>query len=164
MNTTPQQIALLQHTLGLRIDRRKPYRNYFVAGPGHHDMPDLEALEASGLMCRGRTPTFCHQGDIVFLTTDAGRALALQELPPPPAKRNQCEQFLDADCGATFTEWLCRGRVPTYKSEHPFRSGTRYRMSRGNAWDDWHVTGEWAPTKKAAKASYKEALRRFNAQ
>lgn len=70
-----QQVELLHHTLGLSIDRRESYRNYFVAGPGHHDMPDLEALEALGLMTRSRAPKFCADGDIVFRATDAGRAV-----------------------------------------------------------------------------------------
>lgn len=81
---TQRQVELLHHTLGLSIDHRDPYRNHFVAGPGHHDMPDLEVLEALGLMARSPTPKFCADGDIVFRVTDAGRAVALDSLPPPP--------------------------------------------------------------------------------
>lgn len=45
MQATPQQVRLLQHTLGLSEHQRRSYRNHFVAGPGHHDMPDLDARQ-----------------------------------------------------------------------------------------------------------------------
>lgn len=38
------QLKLLHHTLGLRPDMREPYRNHFVAGPGHHDQADGVAI------------------------------------------------------------------------------------------------------------------------
>ena len=36
--------------------RLAAYRNHFVAGEGHHDMPQLEELEHAGLVKRGITP------------------------------------------------------------------------------------------------------------
>lgn len=116
-----QQVELLHHTLGLSIDRRESYRNYFVAGPGHHDMPDLEALEALGLMTRSRAPKFCADGDIVFRATDAGRAVALDSLPPPP-KRTRYGEWLDADCCESFGEFLCGSRLPTLDARRPHRT------------------------------------------
>ena len=168
MQATQQQVALLQHTLGLRIDRREPYRNYFVADHGHHDMPDLEALEASGLMCRGRTPKFCHHDDIVFMTTDAGRSLAIEQLPPEP-KRTRYAEYLATESNESFAYFLCGERLPKLESEcdnkddgKGWRYAYRYRMYR-SVWDGSFgtyrdVQGEWANTKKAAKASYKKAL------
>ena len=80
---TQYQIELLQHTLGLRVDRRESYRNHFVAGTGHSDMRHLEALERAGLMERRRTPSFLPEDDVVFAATDAGHKLALDALPEP---------------------------------------------------------------------------------
>lgn len=168
---TPAQISLLQHTLGINEWKREPYRNYFVAAPGHHDMPDLEALEASGLMCRGRTPSFCSQNEIVFLTTDAGRALAIEKLPEPP-KRTKHRQWLDMDGDLSFGEFLCGNRLPKVESERDYRfvdgrwrTIQRHRMYRLESSSHWRreVEGEWASTKQDAKASYKQALAKHRA-
>ncbi|MDA8522018.1 hypothetical protein [Acidovorax sp. NCPPB 4044] len=166
---THEQINLLHHTLGLRVDRRDPWRNHFVAGPGHHDMPDLEALEAAGLMRRGRTPGFCNPSDIVFMATEAGQALALEKLPepPPPKKKTQHRQWLDADSGYSFGQWLCGHQLPKVEREEThhlvdgrYRCTPRYRMYRLEKNSQWRrdVEGQWATTKKEAKASYKAAL------
>ncbi|MDR2325459.1 MAG: hypothetical protein LBE51_08690 [Acidovorax sp.] len=170
---TAQQIALLHHTLGLRPDQREGRRNHFVAGPGHHDMQDLEALERLGLMARGRAPALCEPGDIVFRTTDAGRALAIERLPdpPPPKKHNQHHQWLDADSGHSFGEWLCGGQLPKFETRgycgygsHNTLEYRMYRMS-GYGYGAWcDVEGQWAKTKKEAKASYKAALKARKAQ
>ena len=131
-------------------------------------MPDLESLEASGLMCRGRTPAFCDKSDIVFLATDAGRALAIERLPEPP-KQTQHSQWLDADSGFSFGEWLCGHRLPKVETESEYRNVNgrwrtlrRHRMYRLDQNSHWRreVQGEWATTKKEAKASYKQALAR----
>lgn len=158
---TPAQVELLHHTLGLSIDRRDSYRNYFVAGPGHHDMPDLEALEALGLMARSRAPKFCADGDIVFHATDAGRALAIDSLPPPP-KPTRYDEWLDADCCESFGEYLCGSRLPEFDARrHTEGTKTRWqwRMFRRDSFGYRQIIGEWADTKKAAKANYKAALR-----
>lgn len=158
-----QQIRLLQHTLGLDDERRVPYRNHFVAGPGHHDMLDLEGLEAKGLMQRVRKPSFLEDGDIVFAVTDVGRTLAIGRLPPAPV-RSRYNEYLDIDGHQTFGEHICGVRLPKYEQlGRAWDKSVRYRMYREgyDAWDRCRyreVVGEWRPTKKAAKASYKEAL------
>lgn len=162
MSATAQQVSLLHHTLGLRPDRRESTRNHFVAGQGHHDRPDLEALEASGLMARGRTPKFCDPEDIVFYVTDAGREVAMRELPEPP-KRTRYGEYLHADSCDSFGEFLCGYRLPTFQSRHLGSCKWEYRMSRGDCYSDWRVDGEWCATKKDAKASYKAALAKFKA-
>ncbi|MGZ4968075.1 MAG: hypothetical protein ACXV8O_01550 [Methylobacter sp.] len=83
MNISQHQIELLNHTLGLRPDIREPYRNHFVAGPGHHDQADLESLEKLGLMQRVKAPSFCPDGDVVFICTDSGKNYAIDNLPRP---------------------------------------------------------------------------------
>ncbi|WP_250538765.1 MULTISPECIES: hypothetical protein [unclassified Caballeronia] len=168
--TTPYQIELLQHTLGLRVDRRESFRNHFVAGDGHTDMPHLEALERAGLMERRRSPRFLADGDIVFAATDAGHQAALAALPEP-AKRTRYEDYLDADgcAGNSFGEFLCGLRLPEYETRRDLRRDerygvvtiTEYRMFR--RYDYWtrDVQGGWCRTKKEAKASYKEELAAF---
>lgn len=156
MRTVPtaRQIALLHHTLGLSERNRNPYRNHFVAGPGHDDQPDLEQLVAAGLMRRARAPSFCDATDVVFWATDEGQAAALAALESP-SKRSKYEQFLRADTGLTFAEWLGidvpqRDYRQAFGPSRGIRSEVRLRTSR--------ATGSWCPTVKEAKASYKAAL------
>ncbi len=163
MEATAEQIHVLQHTLGLCIDRRVPYRNHFVAALGHHDMPALEVLEAQGLMRRVRSPAFLDEGDIVFAATEAGRELAILSLPPVP-KRTRYRDFLGDDGSQSFGEFLCGIRLPKVEADYSngWRGKTKYRMYR-ETWENYRgatrdVQGEWRETKKDAKASYKEAL------
>lgn len=175
MTATANQLGLLHHTLGVNPERREPYRNHFVAGRGHSDLPDLEALVSAGMMARGAKPGFLAADDIVFRVTDAGRAYALENLPPapPPRKQSRYEDYLDADgcAGDSFGEFLCGIRLPRFEARdhRPYgqwKSTTQYRMYR-QKWDSYYnlpgdrdVQGEWASTKKEAKASYKAALKK----
>ena len=158
---TEQQLSLLHHTLGLRPDRREPFRNHFVAGPGHYDQPDLEALDSAGMMKRGRAPSFCGQGDVVFHCTDAGRSYAIENLPQPP-KYSRYDEYLQSECSEGFAWWLGIN-VPRVEWNYQWGGAAKYRYVRV----DWQyradVAGEWRPTKKEAKASYKEALRQRRA-
>lgn len=92
------------------------------------------------------------------------------KLPKRP-RRSNYDKFQNDDCGYEFHEFLC-----IIKPEYETRGGDRYwesgwhyrpreyRMYRRVGDLDWlaraDVTGEWAPTMKAAKASYKEALKK----
>lgn len=160
---TAKQIELLQHTLGINENRREPYRNHFVASPEHHDMPDLEQLEAAGLMIRGHRPGFLPASDIVFYTTEAGRVLAITSLPEPK-KQTRYEEYLHADgcAGDSFGEFLCGTRLPEYEDRGRWPYEYRmYRRAPGAYTSyDRDVQGDWAPTKKEAKASYKAALKK----
>ncbi|CAG2132253.1 hypothetical protein [Cupriavidus numazuensis] len=173
MQPTKAQIGLLQHTLGINEHRREPYRNHFVASQGHHDMADLEQLEAAGLMIRGHRPGFLPGDSIVFYTTEAGRALAITSLPdlPDPKKRTRYEEYLSADgcAGDSFAEFLCGSRLPKFEQRKAYgnarrdRWGDEYRMYRCHAYPyefRRDIEGDWAPTKKDAKASYKAALKK----
>lgn len=167
---SPEQIDLLQHSLGIDEDCRQPCRNLFVAGPGHHDQTDLQQLVALGLMVQSPTPGFLDPTDEVFRVTEAGRELALRELPEPtpPAKKHEYRQYQDADgaTGDSFAEHLCGSRVPKYDLDWSYIAGARktwrYRMYRCDGHYRREVEGEWASTKKAAKASYKAALKAFH--
>lgn len=71
-------VRLLRHTLGLNRSH-EAYRNHFVASDGHSDMPNLLFLEQHGLMARAKTPGFLDPDTIVFVATEAGKALAHSE-------------------------------------------------------------------------------------
>lgn len=154
---TPKQIDLLHHTLGVTPKRREPYRNHFVASDGHYDLADLSALAAAGLMARSPTPKFCDPDDMVFHVTDAGRAYALDHLPQPP-NLTRYGEYMDADTGHSFVEFLGIN-PPRVEWNHQWGKEAKYRYVRL----DWQyrtdVAGEWRPTKKDAKASYKAALK-----
>lgn len=161
MTITPHMLHLLHHTLGLRTDRRESFRNYFLAGPGHHDQSDLEALESAGLMRRAKTPEFCRDGDVMFVCTDAGKSFAIDNLPPEPPKpkRSNYSDYLNADTGHSFYEWLGINR-PEYELRG-WPCSCEYRMVRKDRsfyQINGDVSGDWKPTKKAAKESYKAAL------
>lgn len=108
------ELEILLHSLGLNHeDVREPYRNYFVAGDGHSDMPLLKSLCDKGLMRReDRTPGFLEASDGLFLVTDAGRTYALANRPKPKTlsrARRRYSAFLDMkECypDLTFREFL----------------------------------------------------------
>ncbi|MCY0854293.1 hypothetical protein [Cupriavidus sp. D39] len=158
------QISLLQHTIGVSQFQREPYRNHFVASPGHSDMPYLLQLCDMHLMERARRPGFLHEDDTVFRVTEAGKALAIASLPTP-RKRSRYEQYLHADCMESFGEFLCGARLPEFEqtgwNSPTGEYGTEYRMFRRVSGSDYNrdVEGGWFPTKKEAKASYKAALK-----
>lgn len=160
MTVTPHMLHLLHHTLGLRPDRRESFRNYFLAGPGHHDQADLEALESAGLMRRAKTPAFCRDGDVTFVCTDAGKAYAIDNLPPEP-KRTKYEEYLHADCFDSFAAFMGINK-PKYENRGYGRD-SEFRMVRYVRRESWcreiDLAGEWCKTHKSAKESYKAALR-----
>lgn len=167
MEISAGMLSVLQHTLGLRPGQFTSSRNRFVADPGHHDLPALEELERAGLMKRAATPGFIHAEDIVFMATAEGLDYAIEHLPPPPVtpKRTRYDEFQDADCGHEFHEFLGINK-PKYEFRQTRDGKWEYQMRRQNRYYEWGahgaVSGEWKATKKAAKASYKEALAAFH--
>jgi len=161
ITASTKQLEVLHHALGVDPQRREPYRNYYVAGAGHHSQHILLELVSLGLMADCRTPAFLDKDDLVFRVTDAGRALALQQLPLPP-KRSRYGEYLDAEYSESFAEWLCI-EVPEIQSGWRFggpEGHYRYRrreFTRGDRWSP-EIKGDWKPTMKEAKASYKAAL------
>ncbi|WP_321967074.1 hypothetical protein [Burkholderia cepacia] len=158
------QIGLLHHALGVNAQQHCPYRNRFVAGPGHHDLADLETLERDGLMERARTPSFLAASDIVFMVTDAGRDVAMAALPTL-RKRTRVDDWYARDGSESFGEFLCGDRLPQFErreappGEPRGRWGSQYRMFRcRHRYDEPEICGDWKPTKKQARASYKAAL------
>jgi len=80
-----RQVKLLWHTLGLHTGRSTPYRNYFVASPGHTDMETLKEMGAIGLMAH--TPKICEENNVVFHVTEKGLKLALARFKEKRARR-----------------------------------------------------------------------------
>lgn len=82
-----------------------------------------------------------------------------EKLPKPP-KRSNYDKFQDDDTGLDFHEWLginkprfeTRGRWPYEYRMHRYNTGPYTSC----------IEGEWASTKKAAKASYKVALKAYH--
>ena len=153
-NVTDEQLDILWHTLGLRPDRREPFRNHFLADAGHHATATLEALRESGLMTSRPAPAMWGEGT-VYVVTDRGEGLALRKLPMPP-KRTKYDQYLREESTLDFHEWLGIEKPRVDSSQSRQANGKwqwQHRMKSSRA------TGEWAPTQKEAKASYKAALK-----
>jgi hypothetical protein len=111
----------------------------------------LLALEAAGLMTQSPAPKFCDPGDVVFRVTEAGKALALDSLPPPP-KYSRYEQYLRSECCESFAEWLGI-EVPVREPSYSYSTPNHFRLKSSRA------VGDYALTMKEAKASYKAALK-----
>ncbi|KAB8307617.1 hypothetical protein EH227_16660 [Rouxiella chamberiensis] len=148
--TTNYQIGLMQHALGINERHREPYRNYFLASRGHSDSVDLESLVSAGLMTSRAAPSFCAENDVVYHVTDAGQEIAIAALPEPK-KRTRYQEYLAADYGHSFAEWLGID-VPKIEYGSWYPNDGKFRMVSHRA------AGEWSDTQKAAKASYKRAL------
>ena len=106
---TTQQLQILQHALGLdEYGRGAMYRNHFCAGG--EDVDTCRELIALGLMRQHRTTEVFP--DFNCSVTDEGKAAVIRESPVPPKppkltrSQKNYQRFLDADCGATFGEWL----------------------------------------------------------
>lgn len=87
---------------------------------------------------------------------------AMAEKLPKRPRRSNYDKFLNDDCGLYFHEFL--GIIkPKFEQRGSWGAGYMYRMYRTTHHLDSlareSVTGEWCHTMKAAKASYKEALK-----
>lgn len=110
---TERQLEIMQHALGLdKYGRGEIYRNYFCAGAD--DEPDCRELVALGLMVQHvRTQLYLYFNCSV---TDAGKAAIREHSPKPPKltrSQKRYEQFLDADSGMKFGEWLKMRKLRT---------------------------------------------------
>lgn len=186
IEATEKQLGLLWHTLGLcaeRSARRSITRNHFLTSPGYDDSNNLDVLVAAGLMTRGKAPAFCSEDEVVYRATDDGKQFALDKLPPPPApaKRTRFDEYLDeCECydgfahflGINMPQYQQRGswgkweyRMVRYPLGSAYRQYRRhYNFERWSIYEPLEVAGEWAPTMKEAKASYKAALKEFRAE
>lgn len=183
IEATEKQLSLLWHTLGISPGCRATNRNYFLTSPGYDDANNLDVLVEAGLATRGKAPAFCDPGDVIYRATPDGKQFALSKLPPPPPPRKytKFDAYLDeCECYDGFAHFL--GINQPQIQQRGTWGDFEYRMvryPRGSAYcehrrptrfahwsphESLEVAGEWAPTMKAAKASYKEALRLHQAK
>lgn len=155
MDISQAGIELMQHALGINQQNRKPYRNYFLSSGRNEEWDDLIK---NGLAISNSAPKgFC--GDIYYQVTDNGIKLAISKLPAQK-KLTRYGEFLNADSCLSFSEWLGI-ELPEYEYRNcgGKREYRMYRKKRNQRWELTRIEGEWMPTMKAAKASYKEALK-----
>ena len=111
---TKDEVAIILHTLGLADRGLKSYRNYFVAGPGHHDMPTLESLVSKGAMFNRDRPGFLDKAAIVFYVSpewvDKAEAYARQRHAAEDAKLTRSQKryrrYIESD--GVFNSFLRR--------------------------------------------------------
>lgn len=134
----PEQIAILQHALGLdQYGQAGPYgmvRNHYVAGG--RDVAHCDALVAAGYMIRVSDGCALTGGDPGFRVTDAGKEAAVREspAPPPPTRRRnkkgrlqslrskkRYDVYLDGEWGESFSEWLHKRMYECYDSTGEYR-------------------------------------------
>lgn len=151
---------LMQHALGISKRNREPCRNYFLASEGHPENEAWQQLIAAGMASATPAPSWSC-GDVIYQVTDAGKAVAIAALPEPK-KATRYNDYLNSEVCESFGEWLGI-ELPVYEDRVVGRYKWEYRMVRRSRsfWDSYYdICGEWKPTKKAAKASYKEALKK----
>jgi hypothetical protein len=153
-------IELMQHALGITERNRTPYRNYFLAGEGHTDNEKWKDLVSDGLATSRPAPDLMGGGTL-YHVTDKGEEMAISALPEPK-KRTRYDEYQQSEVCESFGEWLGI-ELPFYEGREIGRYKWEYRMVRRSRahWDTYcDIRGDWKPTKKAAKASYKEVLRK----
>jgi len=112
MSSTQSDYKILHHTLGIsKPDVTEPYRNHFVAGAGHSDLPAIKRLCDDGLMMQSKTPEFFRKDDLVFFVTEEGKKIAIETQPMPeklPRSKARYRRYLEfGDCFDSFIEF-CR--------------------------------------------------------
>lgn len=104
-------LHILQHSLGLDdYGQGRQYRNHFVTGPGSKDWDACRELVEAGLMVEKKHPLIT-RGDSVFYVTEAGIDYVKANSPKPPSltrSQQRYRDFLNADTGETFSEYLHR--------------------------------------------------------
>lgn len=118
MKMDKRLLEILQHSLGLDKYGKAPRgfqgstRNHFCAGG-----PDVELCRenvAMGYMQEHGSGEITGH-DPLFTVTDAGRKAVREysEVPPNLTRsQKRYRQFLDADSGESFGEWMKRQNVP----------------------------------------------------
>lgn len=119
MNVTQEQLHILQHALGLdKYGQGTMYRNHFCAGSSDESVcRDLVAL---GYMQEHPRTTWLPYFNCSV--TDAGKAAVKTESPKPPkltTGQKRYREFLKADSGLKFGEWIKQKRQPLEYREAP---------------------------------------------
>jgi hypothetical protein len=106
---SPAQLHIIQHSLGCdQFGRGSMYRNRFITDADSDDGRECSQLVEMGLM--GRKPLggdWC--GDSLFWVTESGVEAMKSASPSPPkrtAAQRRYDEYLSADSGLSFIEWL----------------------------------------------------------
>lgn len=107
-------LHILQHALGLDdYGQGNAYRNHFVASPDTEDWAICTAhVEAGHMVQHEPRELFGGYDCYCFVVTDAGREYVLEHSPRPPKltrSQRRYREFLHADTGMSFGEWLRGG-------------------------------------------------------
>lgn len=101
---TKDQLHILQHSLGVdQYGRGQMFRNHYVG-----EDKTCRELVAMGLMTVHPASELTG-GDPWFRVTHDGMVAMRQESPDPPKlsrSQKRYREFLNADCGYSFGEWL----------------------------------------------------------
>ncbi len=104
---TSAQLQILQHSLGVdRYGQGEMYRNHFCAGAD--DEKTCRELVDMGYM-RVFHPNQSPLSYYNCAVTAIGKEAMLRESPKPPVltrSQKRYREFLDADSGVSFREWL----------------------------------------------------------
>lgn len=78
----PGDLGILHHTLGIKDPKQEEsYRNRFIAGDGHQDMPRIKRLIDAGFMEEAKKPEFLGKSDKLFVCTEKGFYKAMETRP-----------------------------------------------------------------------------------
>lgn len=106
---TPEQLQILQHSLGVdEYGQGDQYRNHFCAGGDDEDI--CRELVAMGYMESFIRPYLPYYNCTV---TESGKEAVKRESPHPPKltrSQQRYRAFLKADTGYSFIEWLTAQR------------------------------------------------------
>ena len=109
---TPAQLHILQHSLGLdKYGQGRQYRNHYVIGPQCDGYSDCRELAQLGFM-QEYGPREIAGGMHTFTVTPEGMIAVAIESPASPKvskSRRRYLDFLHADVGCSFGEWLKNG-------------------------------------------------------
>lgn len=112
---TPEQLDILRHALGLndRGSTDAGRRNWFATTPDSRDGQICQQLVAAGLMDDCGLVKWT-PGEHVYRATGAGKLIAATSVTPEPnmtRSQRRYAEYLSADSGETFGEWLSRKKV-----------------------------------------------------
>lgn len=177
----------ISHALGADFDRRKNSelskdktlpqefsRNYFLAG--YKDVADWEYLVEIGYATK-RFRTIGEEEYKYFYVSEKGilefrlyfRREVIDKFIEPKKSRENYILFKYGEYDCTFAEYLgiyvpkleTKGTWRKYK--YRYYSTNPKHIGRGFGFNKSSVCGEWCKTQKEAKASYKEALKKYKA-
>lgn len=159
---TPEQLHILQHSLGCDKHGKTTYRgrdegdgcsiyhrNHFQTKATTPDGQLCESLVALGYMKGGTALNLPY-----YYVTPAGMEAMRTESPPPPKVSKSAARWAkywrSSECFDGFASYLGFD-APKFESNYGRPALVRMRSSR--------AVGEWCTTMKEAKASYKKRMR-----